>query len=95
MAGYAQQRWTGLGLRQMDLRWGESNVPSIAVLFGCFARKIDGPGLPGGLIVYQQGLLIMTHEACQFIAAAFFPFVGRGHWAEDGTPTRQIQVGAR
>ena len=21
---------------------------SIGVLFGCFARKIDGPGLPGG-----------------------------------------------
>ena len=23
-------------------------VLSIGVLFGCFGRKIDGPGLPGG-----------------------------------------------
>ena len=26
---------------------------SIGVLFDCFGRKIDGPGLPGGSIIYQ------------------------------------------
>ena len=29
---------------------------TIGVLFGCFARKIDGPGLPGGVIIYQGHL---------------------------------------
>ena len=29
---------------------------SCIILFGCFGRKIDGPGLPGGLIIYK-GLL--------------------------------------
>ena len=29
---------------------------TIGVLFGCVARKIDGPGLPGGLIIYQGHL---------------------------------------
>ena len=28
----------------------------IGVLFGCFGRKVDGPGLPGGLIIYQGHL---------------------------------------
>ena len=28
-------------------------VVHIGVLFGCFGRKIDGPGLPGSLIIYQ------------------------------------------
>ena len=28
-------------------------VTAISVLFGCFTRKIDGTGLPGGLIIYQ------------------------------------------
>ena len=28
-------------------------TPSIGVLLSCFARTIDGPGLPGGLIIYQ------------------------------------------
>ena len=26
------------------------------VLFGCFGRKIDGPGVAGGLIIYQGHL---------------------------------------
>ena len=29
---------------------------TIGVLVGCFGRKIDGPGLPGGLIIYQGHL---------------------------------------
>ena len=28
----------------------------IGVLFGCVGRKIDGPGLPGALIIYQGHL---------------------------------------
>ena len=34
----------------------ETRVWSIGGLFGCFGRKIDGPGLPGGLIIYQGHL---------------------------------------
>ena len=26
---------------------------TIGVLFGCFGGQIDGPGLPGGFIIYQ------------------------------------------
>ena len=29
---------------------------NIGVLFGCFGRRIDGTGLPGGLIIYQGHL---------------------------------------
>ena len=32
---------------------------SIDVLFGCFCRKKDGPGLPGGLIIYQGYLFTL------------------------------------
>ena len=28
-------------------------VAGIGALFGCFARKIDDPGLPGDLLIYQ------------------------------------------
>ena len=35
--------------------------PSIGVLFGCFDRKIDGPNLPGGSIIYQGHLLPLGH----------------------------------
>ena len=28
----------------------------IGVLFGCFGGKIDGPGLPGGFIIYQASI---------------------------------------
>ena len=31
--------------------FGSQMDVSIGVLFGCFARKIDGPGLAGGLII--------------------------------------------
>ena len=33
-----------------DLAW-QTDVP-IGVPFGCFGRRIDGPGLPGGLLIY-------------------------------------------
>ena len=32
------------------------SLRSIGVHFGCFGRKIDGPGLPGGVIIYQSHL---------------------------------------
>ena len=32
---------------------GDGPFGTIGVLFGCFGGKIDGPGLPGGLIIYQ------------------------------------------
>ena len=41
------------GRRAGDLRLFR-RVGTIGVLVGCFARKIDGPGLLGGLIVYQS-----------------------------------------
>ena len=36
--------------------WSKVKVPTIGVLFGCFGGKIDGPCLPGGLIIYQGHL---------------------------------------
>ena len=52
MAGSAGLR-VGQGLRGCVV--GASSFP-IGVLFGCFGRYIDGPGLPGGLIIYQGHL---------------------------------------
>ena len=40
----------GNGTRSRSFSFG------IGVLLGCFGRKIDGPGLPGGLIIYQGHL---------------------------------------
>ena len=37
----------------------------IGVLFGCFARKIDGPCLPGGLIIDQGHLFPPKGHLCQ------------------------------
>ena len=33
--------------------WLRTWEPTIGVLLVCFGRKIDGPGLPGGLMIYQ------------------------------------------
>ena len=41
------------------------NPGPIGVLFGCFGRKIDGPGLPGGLIIYQGHLFPLKGHPCQ------------------------------
>ena len=38
---------------------------SIGVLFGCFGRKIDGPGLPAGLIIYQGHLFAPKGHLCK------------------------------
>ena len=35
---------------------GYTSHVSIGVLFGCFSGRIDGPGLPGGLVIYQGHL---------------------------------------
>ena len=37
---------------------------SMGVLFGCFGRKIDAPGLPGGLIIYQ-GYPSISHQCAK------------------------------
>ena len=37
----------------MEPSLGEKGSNFIGVFFGCVGRKIDGPGLPGGLIIYQ------------------------------------------
>ena len=34
----------------------ERNSEYLGVLVGCFGRQMDGPGLPGGLIIYQGHL---------------------------------------
>ena len=39
-----------MGMGEATLFWKDV---LIGVLLGCFARKTDGPGLPGGLIIYQ------------------------------------------
>ena len=36
----------------------------IGVLFGCFGGKIDGTGVPGGLIIYQGHLFLLTGHLC-------------------------------
>ena len=37
---------------------------TIGVLFGCFGRKIDGPGLSGSLIIYQGHLFPLKGHLC-------------------------------
>ena len=39
----------------------------IGVLFGCFGRKIDGPRLPGGLIIYQGHPSISPKRTPMFV----------------------------
>ena len=42
------------GFRGVCRKWFTWSLKHhIGVLFCCFGRKIDGPGLPGGLIIYQ------------------------------------------
>ena len=36
----------------------------IGVLFGCFGRKINGHGLPGGLIIHQGHLFALKGHLC-------------------------------
>ena len=38
----------------------------IGVPFGCFGRKIDGPGLPGGFIIYLGHLCALKGHLCLF-----------------------------
>ena len=39
----------------------------IGVLFSCFGRKIGGPGLPGGLIIYQGHLVPLKGHLCLLV----------------------------
>ena len=36
----------------------------LGVLFGCFGRKMDGPGLLGGLIIHQGHLFPLKGRPC-------------------------------
>ena len=53
------------------------NYMSIGVLLGCFGGKIDGPGLPGGLVFYQGHLFALNGHLCtcqcfcSFVAGRF------------------------
>ena len=53
------------------LRGNQKNV-SIGVRFGWFGWNIEGPGLPGGSIIYQ-GHLFFKKDTCEHQ-----PFVSRG-----------------
>ena len=44
---------------------------TIGVLFGCFGREIEGPGLPGGLVIYQGEKLDLP--VVPFYLSFFFP----------------------
>ena len=51
----------------------------VGVLLGCFARKIDGPGVPGGLIIYSispirtpMGLRLRLEKASLCLWLSFF-----------------------
>ena len=51
-------------------RWiwiGHLAFVSIGVLVGCFGRKVDEPGLPGGLIIYQGHLLPPKGHLCLWV----------------------------
>ena len=50
----------GKELSKASVSSGGCVARSMGVLFGCFARKIDGPGLPGDLIIYQGHLFPLT-----------------------------------
>ena len=41
------------------------NGSVIGVLFRCFGTQIDGPGLPGGLIIYQGHLFAIKGLLCE------------------------------
>ena len=60
-----ESEWeAGVGVGAAPLTLG---FRAIGVLFGCFARKIDiidGPGLPGGLIIYQGHLFPLKGHLC-------------------------------
>ena len=45
---------------------------TIGVLFGCFARKRDGPGLPGDLIIYRGHLFPLKWIGSTGIALSNF-----------------------
>ena len=44
----------------------------IGVLFGCFGRKIDGPAVPGGFIIYQGHLFAQKDTHADWFHATFY-----------------------
>ena len=52
-------------------------VVGIGNMFGCFARKIDDPGLPGGLIIYQGHLF--PKRTPVVVRRSFLSFQFQGH----------------
>ena len=44
----------------------------IGVLFGCFAGKINGPGVPGSLIIYQRNPSMSPKRTPMLIHVVFF-----------------------
>ena len=64
-AGAGAGRKPGVGLGEGRGWWlCEGMLFAIGVLFGCFGRKIHGPGLPGGLIFYQGHLFPPKGHLC-------------------------------
>ena len=45
---------------------GICHTTAIGVLFGCFGRQIDGPGLPGCSIIYQGHLFALKPTTTAF-----------------------------
>ena len=45
---------------------GLGDAMAIGVLFSCFGRTIDGPGLPGGLIIHQGHLFPLKGHLWQW-----------------------------
>ena len=52
------------GRGRWDCAWLGLEAFPIGVFFGCFARKIDGPGLPRGSIIYQGHLCPLKGHLC-------------------------------
>ena len=56
-------------------------------LFGCFGRKVDGPGLPGGLIIYHGHLFPLKGHPMLLCGGFVLLLVYRGapvHGVGDG-----------
>ena len=53
----AGQVLTGRTCGLLEVNRHSQSLSSIGVLFVCFGRRIDGPGLPGGLIIHQGHLI--------------------------------------
>ena len=62
----------GIYVGELNHSVGFLTGAAIGVLFGCFARIIDGPGLPGGLLIYK-GIPSISPKRTP-MGAAFYGF---------------------